>query len=164
MTREPANHLSEEALNDVLIGLGSREAEDHLAECASCSAKVQGFQAGVDAFNESSLAWSEARSRSMAGIDVRQRQRRIQYAAMGWAAAAILLLAVAIPVWRSGSYFGIRNNTVQIVPPEDSQGQIEEDNELLKAVNVAINENDVSLTNEKQLLEGPHPGVKARQE
>ena len=164
MTRSSANHLSEEELNDVLIGLGSRESENHVAECALCRAKAQGFQTDMGSFNESTLAWSEARSHAMGSIDVRQRPLRMPYAAMGWAAAAVLLLAVSIPVWRFGNYFGMKNNTVRIVPSEDSQGQIEEDNELLKAVNVAINENDVSLANEKQLLEGPHPSVKVRQE
>ena len=41
MTPEFTTHLSEEALDDVLIGLGSKEAHAHLAVCPNAGRKCQ---------------------------------------------------------------------------------------------------------------------------
>ena len=52
------NHLSEEALDDVLIGLGSAESQAHLEVCADCRAQVRTFLGDVALFNAASMAWS----------------------------------------------------------------------------------------------------------
>ena len=61
MTPSLSNHLSEEALDDVLIGLGSAESEAHLAVCPECRAEVETFRGDVALFNAASVAWSESR-------------------------------------------------------------------------------------------------------
>ena len=66
MTREAMNHLSDEALNDVLIGMGAPASESHLAVCPLCRSKVEAFQADLGAWNAATLNWSQARAEQAA--------------------------------------------------------------------------------------------------
>lgn len=163
MIPESMNHLSDEVLDDILIGLGSSAAESHLAECPLCRGKVEDFRSGLDKFNQTTLAWSEARSNAMGQVQIRRRLLRFPFI-MGWALAAAVLLTIAIPVWRGDGHSWSNPNIAKVAPPQDSQTQIAEDNELLKAVNSAIDQDDESLNNEYQLLERPHPRLKTRPE
>ena len=58
-------HLTDDELDELLMGLGSKEAHAHLASCAACRTQVQEFQSIVTAFNEASLEWSEAKSNTI---------------------------------------------------------------------------------------------------
>lgn len=60
-----AGHLSEDELDDVLIGMGSAEAEAHLAGCAVCAGRKAEFAEAVAGFNQATLAWSEAKSHTL---------------------------------------------------------------------------------------------------
>lgn len=165
MTSESTNHLSDEALNDVFIGMGSSESEVHLASCALCRERVERFQLGLDTFSKTTLAWSESRSDRMEPVRVRRPVLGIHlYTPMRWALAAVLLLAIALPVWRSGGRFWSNQSTAHVPAQEDSDAQIAQDNELLKAVDGAITQDDASLNNEFQFLERTHPRAKARTE
>ena len=53
------SHLSDEALDDVLIGLGSLASHAHLAQCPQCRARVESFQTTGDLFNQASRQFSE---------------------------------------------------------------------------------------------------------
>jgi predicted anti-sigma-YlaC factor YlaD len=154
MTRE---HLSDEALNDVLIGIGSSASESHLAGCPLCRGKVEEFQSSLGAWNVATLNWSEARAERAGAIQVRPAQPRLPMAALGWALAAVALVAIAIPVWRDVSFLGSHHDTAVVAPQEDSEAQIAQDNELLKAVNAAINPDEMSPFKEYDLSGRPHP-------
>ena len=93
-------HLSEEALNDVLIGMGSYQSELHLASCPECRAKVETFRSGMNMFNETSLAWIEsASSATPRSAVLRPKPRRLEFRSIGWAVAALaLLIATAVPL------------------------------------------------------------------
>ena len=60
-----SHHLSDEDLDDVLIGIGSAEAEAHLAGCAACAARTAEFRSALGSFNQATLAWSEAKSHTL---------------------------------------------------------------------------------------------------
>jgi hypothetical protein len=161
MTPETTNHLSDEALNDVLIGMGSLASESHLAACPLCRGKVEEFQSDLGAWNITTLNWSEARAERAGRIQarlsgIRPARRRPPLAAMGWALAAAALLALAIPVGREAGMFG-PNHGSTVAPQEDSEAQIAQDNELLKAVNAAINPEEMSPLKEYDLFGRPHP-------
>jgi len=164
MIPDPMNHLPDEALNDILIGMGSAEAEKHLSACPVCRGKVEEFRSGLEEFNQTTLVWSEARSNAMERIHARPRSQRGPYTFVGWALTAAVLVAIAVPVLRHNDGFWSNQKTAQVTLPEDSDAQITKDNELLKAVNEAINQDDESLKNEHQLLERPHLRLKARPE
>jgi predicted anti-sigma-YlaC factor YlaD len=154
MTRE---HLTDEALNDVLIGMGSADAELHLAECPICRGKVEDFQSDVGAWNVAALNWSEARAERAGVMQLRPARRRPPLAALGWALAALALIAIAIPAGRESDLFGTHHATAVVAPQEDSEAQIAQDNELLKAVNAAINPDEMSPLKEYDLSGRPHP-------
>lgn len=158
MSRDNQNHLSEETLNDVLIGLGSAEAQDHIARCAGCRARVEQFEAGVNLFNEASLAWSMAQPAGAPHAPSPYLRVRRRLALVAWAAVAVMFLAIGVPFLRHPIQIHISG----IAPaPVESDAQIAEDNELMRAVNAAISPDvqpDVqSVVNDEQILESEPP-------
>ena len=149
MTPAQSAHLSEESINDLLIGLGSPESEAHLAACSECRRQVQEFHADVKAFNQTTLAWSEARPAGDLREGLGARAWRAMVSPPGWAFAAVLLLALGYTVgnhFNSPSSSG--NASVAAPTPADTDAQIAQDNELLRSVNVALNETEESPISE----------------
>jgi len=156
-------HLSEEALNDVLIGEASPAAASHLAGCAACRAKVEQTGLAMQLFNKASLAWSETRSITMQAPRVPARGRHLPFATAAWAAVAGLLLVAAVPVWRHAERPAPQPGTMAVssnMGAEDSETQIAQDNELLKAVDAAINPNEEPSLHEFGLSARPHHRLK----
>jgi hypothetical protein len=163
MTPEQSAHLSEEAINDCLIGLGSPQSEAHLAVCAVCRGQVKGFETDIAAFNQTTLAWTEARPHTTLRAAPTPRARRITAGPLGWALAAALLAAVGLPVW---NHYRPAAHTASVAGPVtvDSEAQIAQDNDLLRSVNVALNEGEESPIAVYHLSEAPHPRSKTRSE
>jgi hypothetical protein len=163
MTPEQSTHLSEEAFNDVLIGLGTPESDAHLAVCSTCSNHLRQFRIDIESFNETTLAWSEARPTASLRATRRSKVRPVMYSPLGWALAAVLLIAIGIPV-RSHYLSSLGRASVQAPAPEDTQAQIAQDNDLLRSVDVALNENEESPISAYHLSETPHPRQRTRPE
>ena len=94
-------HLSEEQLDDVLMGDAAVEAAGHLMECAACQARVTAMEAPIASFAAVSLAWSERQSattspRIMGSPGSAWPQR----ASWALAATCLLLIGLAIPMGR----------------------------------------------------------------
>lgn len=166
MTTEPSAHLSEEAMNDVLIGLGSPESEAHAAACAECRAQLESFHAEMHLFNETSLAWSEARSATLGALEPPKKHASMWVPA-SWAFAAALLLAVGIPVWMH-NHGPVKHQEQAAAAPaaarQDTAEQIAEDNELLRSVDMALSSSEESPLSEYQIIERFREGPKARPE
>lgn len=159
MTPASTNHLSEEALDDVLIGLGSAEAHAHLEACAECRAQVKTFLGDVGLFNAASMAWSK--SRLPKPLPSEPRRVRFHAAFLGWAATAAALLVMALSVWHHRPEPASRQANIVPSQPTDSEAQIAQDNQLLQAVNAAISPDEASPIEEYKILESPHPSPKA---
>jgi len=159
MTPESTRHLSEEALDDVLIGLGSPESHSHLEVCAECRAQVKMFLGDVALFNAASMEWSRNRL-PQAGAS-QPRRVRMHAAFAGWAitAAAVLVLALGVLHQRPETA-PTQANTVQ-PQPVNSEAQIAQDNQLLQAVNAAIGQDEASPIEEYKISESPHSYPKA---
>ena len=161
-------HLNDEALNDLLIGLGTTSAQAHLARCPECRVRVESFRETIVFFNDASLAWSENRVRS--GTVRVSFAPRLRFALLsrpalsfGVALAALLLLA-GPPVWRM-----VAPRPVEPSPTSseavDYRAQIAEDNELMRAVNSAIDPDMHSVVDQYYLLNGrPAADPKTRTE
>lgn len=165
---ELSAHLSEEALDDVLIGLSTAESDAHLAICGACRSRVEAFQSGLQAFNQASLAWSEARPIPTTTISpqaaAKSKAHSAMFAPLGWAMAATMSLMIGIPIWnRDHPTPSIHEPTV-VVTAADSEAQIAQDNELLKSVDMALNTNEESSLNEYHLLDEHHSHLKKRAE
>lgn len=160
MTPAWTNHLSEEALDDVLIGLGTAESHAHLAVCAECRAQVATFRGDIALFNAASIEWSKSR-RSQPLPGEARRHPRVRAAFVGWAATAAALVLMAIGIWlHHPAAPPNQANLVQSLPA-DSEAQIEQDNQLLQAVNAAISPDEPSPIDEYKIVESPHPHTKA---
>jgi len=136
------SHLSESALNELLIGSGSPSEMKHLATCSLCAQNVADFRASVDLFNQASQAWSEERSRRIAPPALKTDKKSYS-TALPWAlATAVLLVALGIPVWQHQHKSSMVTNTpvslIASASAENSSEQIAQDNELLRSVNAAL--------------------------
>ena len=60
-----SRHLTEDELEEALLGLHSAESDEHLASCALCRNKIEEFRGSLELFNQASMAWSEAKSNSL---------------------------------------------------------------------------------------------------
>ena len=142
-----ATHLSEDQLDEVLLGVASPEASAHLAGCDPCTERYLSFQtelqAQMSAFNQASLAWSEARSNTISR-DLRRHKStpRVTLPAV-WSAASALLLAaiftVNAGVQRTAGSLDATNSAAAIsspeaVHPEHNQFELASDNAMLDAI------------------------------
>lgn len=166
MTTQSLAHLSEEALDDVLIGLGSPESEGHLARCAACRARVQAFGADLKLLNETSMAWSRVRAAGMAEAPLHAGVRRRPLVTMGWAAAGVLLLALAFPLWHSVNQHSDKAGVTPAVAVRepDSEAQIAADDQLLRDVDAAVNTNEASPFGDPLRSDRPQAQHRARPE
>jgi anti-sigma factor RsiW len=160
MTPDFSTHLSEEALDDVLIGLGSNESHAHLAVCPECRAQVATFRGDIALFNSASMAWSQSRRPKQ--IESASRGRILQAAFLGWAVVAVALLVMAVGIWRHRlESLPHQADSVQLLHPADSADQIAQDNQLLQAVNLAISPVEASPIEEYKIMESLRPYTKA---
>ncbi len=98
-----SSHLSEDDLDEILMGVespASSLALAHLATCESCGQRLEAFQADLALFNQASLAWSQARSQTLSrdlirDVAARRPARRIT-PALGWSSAVSAAVALAL--------------------------------------------------------------------
>ena len=156
-------HLNDEAFDDVLIGLGTADAQAHLARCAECRARVESFQTTLGLFNDATLSWSEKQpERRHAARPVRGAFSRPVFA-FGVTLGALLLLAVPT-AWHRLAPRPAQPSAVASATT-DSETQIAEDNELMQAVNSAIDPDVHSVVDSYHLLNGnPQASPKNRME
>jgi anti-sigma factor RsiW len=153
-----SNHLSEEAFDDLLIGLGSIEQARHLSRCAACRAKVEQFREDVGLFNQASMQWSEAQpTRALCPAVTPPSRFHMPIGLLGSALATILIAAVVVPVWRHERAPNLTNR-----PAQDSAAQIAEDNMLMQEVNAAISPQEQSPIEAYHITEGPAAHSMAR--
>lgn len=148
MTHEPGiltAHLTEEELDDLLLGQAAPHAQQHLDACELCRAQLAPFQTAVAAFNDASMAWAQAKSNTISRDLSTIRPARTQ--PLAWSLGAAMLVAVAVAlsvgVHRTPSEAGTTAQSAQIQhaaqhAPHDPE-EIAADNAMLEAINSAIN-------------------------
>ena len=93
-------HLPEPRISRWMTGERAPEDERHVRECAQCAAELARFEAALSQFRESVRQWSGGQGGSPPGAVLEIRPARRRFAPWAAAAAAVLL-AVAVPVYRS---------------------------------------------------------------
>jgi hypothetical protein len=93
------SHLSEDQIDDMLIGDLAPEPAAHLKQCVECQAQLEAAKAPMASFAAVSMAWSERQS-ATAPITLVQAANSAGQRQANWVAAAtaMLLLAVSIPL------------------------------------------------------------------
>lgn len=173
MTTETSSHLSEEAMNDILIGLGSAEAEGHLRACQVCRAQLDNVNSALLSFNQATLEWSERRSACLPAVQTgwswHQRLGRFLQSPQwlvqsGLALTSVLLLAISMPLWYHERHAVLSGTPAAITAAENSAEQIEQDNALLRSVDSVLNTTEVSPVSEYHMSSRPVQIPKARPE
>ena len=147
MSSEDASvaHLSEESLDEILIGSGTAADASHLASCEQCAARLETFRCSMALFNQASTDWAQARANS---ISRELTPRRVQFAILpAWAVAAAFFFAVALS-FLVGIHRGLTPNQATVLDggqvvagaASDRQDEIASDNEMLHAIDTAISQ------------------------
>jgi hypothetical protein len=132
-----STHLSEEDLDDFLLGLASSDASGHIAACPACRERVaafeSAFQSQMAVFNQASRDWSEARSNTISrDLAAHRPSLRLTVPAM-WYSTAAAVLAVAFTLTSNlHRDAGVQTNAeiVAAAAPD----QIDADNAMLAAI------------------------------
>lgn len=160
MTPASATHLSDEAFDDVLIGMGSPESDAHLAACEDCRRRVIAFRSDVALFNSASMAWTESQPARLRPT-ARKTAHRVRLAFVSWAGMAAVLAVMAIAILRHhGAVPTPSQATANLSQPSDTEAQIAQDNQLLQAVNAAISPDEESQIAEYKLFQTRHSHMK----
>jgi hypothetical protein len=162
MTPARATHLSDEAFDDVVIGMGSLESEAHLAACQDCRRRVIAFRSDVALFNSASMAWTESQP-ALLRPTARKTAHRIRLAFVSWAGMAAVLVVMAVAILRHhGPAAPVSQVTATLSQQTDTEAQIAQDNQLLQAVNAAISPDEESPITEYKLFETRRSHMKTR--
>ena len=92
-------HLTEDQIDDVLIGDLAAGPAAHLKQCTQCQARLEAAKAPMASFAAVSMAWSERQS-ATAPVTLVQAATSVGQRRANWVAAATatLLVAVSIPL------------------------------------------------------------------
>ena len=145
-------HLSDDQLDDLLLGEAAPVAAAHLAACPLCQARTASFTSTLAHFNQSSLDWAEAsssgirRPASPQGERARSGERRL-FPAYAWAFAAAMLLLAALLVFHSAVQRPVQTGRavqpdVMVQAPAAPDPQLAADNMLLTNIDTALNQPD----------------------
>lgn len=152
MIPHPPTHLSDEEFDDLLIELGSLQAQAHLQTCADCRQKLKTFQEDVHLFNEASMAWTEARVLRPQAVP-QGRRFFVPSPVLSLCAVALLLVTIGLPVVFPTHHIGITTSAVS--DTAETPDQIAKDNQLMKDVDAAINPDEAPVVDQYHLMESP---------
>jgi predicted anti-sigma-YlaC factor YlaD len=144
-TRHVIRHLTEDELEEVLLGLDCSESEGHLAECAVCRGKIEEFRGSLELFNHASMAWSEAKSNSM-NRDLAEHRTPFRMSVRAlWTCASLLVVVLAGVIGlgehrHTSAEAGTPSRAGAVVEsPADAASEIASDNAMLRQIDSAIN-------------------------
>jgi hypothetical protein len=86
-------HLTEEQIDDVLMGDAAAASQTHLAECSECRKQLAELRTPINSFAAMTLAWSERHSATMPSQPMSATDSPWSHK-LNWALAAAVLLAV----------------------------------------------------------------------
>jgi hypothetical protein len=152
-TATTSGHLTEDQIDDALIGDLCDTAAEHLAACESCTTLFAEAQSPLTSFRTVSIAWSERHSATLPQPSF-SNAARPQRTAWGVAAAsAVLALMAAVPGMQRHANESANNAAVTvntgaeqvaavttpamastIQPSISNDEQITQDNQMLKAI------------------------------
>ena len=142
MNSTPSNrHLSEDELDEVLMGIGSPAAAAHLAFCDPCGERLSEFQVQVAIFNQASLDWSTARSNTISrDLAHHKPTPRLTLTTM-WSSIATFALALAFGVTAAVQHASVPagNPPAQVAAVADPQSDLAADDAMLANIDSEVN-------------------------
>jgi hypothetical protein len=150
-----AEHLTEDEMDDAILGVISPVRRLHLAGCADCRAGFEQFDSTVALFNDASTAWSEAKSNAL-NRDLKQHRMPIRFTARAvWTCASLLALLTATTVGIELRLHPSHSITAQTERPRiypqrnaaldaNAQNEGSNDDAMLLEIDAAINTSEPS--------------------
>jgi hypothetical protein len=152
-------HLTDEQFADSFLGGDVPAAvEVHLATCEVCRLELGSFAHSMDSFSAAAMKWSETqpsfspRSWKIGPVRFAVSTRGL-FASAGWVMAGVLVLAVSIPVISHRETAVAVRNAASLSVQDDSKEQIDQDNDLMQSVNMALQTEDPSPFREYQITD-----------
>jgi hypothetical protein len=91
-------HLTEEQLDDVLMGDAAAETTAHLEHCADCREQITEMQFAIRSFTTTTMSWSERRSATMPQQPATEGSAWNRKLNWSLAAAVIAVTAIVLPL------------------------------------------------------------------
>ncbi len=141
------HHMTDDQMDDLLIGDAAPALRAHLAACPACDARLTEFRATLGLFNQASLTWSEARSNTLSrDLSNHRPSFRLPAWSGSWSFALALLflvalaLSVALPRRQDiGGTFALKHAVGASGSPQaDRDQEIASDNAMLQAIHSEI--------------------------
>ncbi len=135
-------HLTEDDLDEILMGIGSPTQTAHLAACDPCGERYAAFavpfQAQMSGYNQATLDWSEARSNTISRDLARHKPTpRLTLGALRAATAAVVM-ALALGVHGSMRHSLQAADEAATPVAAVDEHEIASDNEMLQAIDSEI--------------------------
>jgi len=167
-------HLTEDELEEVLLGLECEESDEHLAACAVCRGQLEEFRESLELFNQASMAWSEAKSNSM-NRDLAEHRIPFRMSVRTlWTCASVLVVLLAGVIGlgerrhaeteagttlRAGAVLNPPTEAQPMDAANDATREIASDNAMMQQIDAAINSPEPSPS---ELYGSVAAGSKAR--
>ena len=143
-------HLTQDEIDDLLIGVAGPELRAHCAACVPCWDRVAALSESMDCYSRATLAWSEARSNTFTrDLSGHKLTWRVTGSAMRSIAATLLLGVVAsltagTHVWpphsRAAALQAKITPAARASAPDSRAQQIARDNAMLEAIDAELTE------------------------
>jgi predicted anti-sigma-YlaC factor YlaD len=132
-------HLTKEELTNRLLDEPSMTVDAHLLDCEICRAELNEMRTSVALFRTAAQSWGEYAATVDQNVMTMAPRRNRVWAAEWAVAAAFLLILVVMPVvyWQDR---GSHTASTHVSAAEGFKAQVNQDNELLSAVNSEIAE------------------------
>ena len=144
------SHLSDDDLDEILLGIAVAETTSHLKDCYVCADRFDTFQTELKsqmaAFNEASMAWSEARSNTISRDLTHHKATARLTLPKVWSAAAATVLVAALGLHvklnhrpaaleaSSATASETISGSSNAIHPEHDQYELASDNAMLAAI------------------------------
>lgn len=128
-------HLTEDELDEVLLGFASEDATLHVASCEPCGARLEVFRGQMAAFSQASMAWSDARSNTISRDILAHKPTPRLTLTTVWSSAATLMLALAVGLTTAVHQGPRATDSAVVAHPDHDQSELASDNEMLAAIN-----------------------------
>ena len=131
-------HLTDDALDDLLLDLAAPEAQAHAAVCPHCAQRLESAHASllgaVTPFNHATLAWSQARSNTLTrDLSTHQPRPALTLPALASYTAATLV-AASVMLTAGLHHRALSPDATQQSASSVSADEIADDNAMLNAI------------------------------
>lgn len=160
-----AVHLTDDQIDELLMGDGADDVRAHVTACAACRERVVEERSALALFRDASMAWGERRSTGMPLPSARAAARPAWMRAPVLTAAAVLVAAgLGISVVKN--FEGRRSavaerGALRLEAGRNSAAQIAADNRMLSEIDQALTADAPSLLEASQTGEASRSGRKA---